>query len=304
MLASWIRAQRERESLTIRALSEATRIDIATISRLENALSQPTLSTAVRLCDGLGSSFNSILPAVSSSAPPPEVGEDSSILKDSGVLTMQDIGLFFKVFRDEREEANSLLFNLLDRIQRLQQATTNIRPRSEFPLSGDKIEVLIENSPLLFVYLQYPPINRPQFYREIYHSGGVLISEDARAYLRICHEAQQSSDLGNSALSRVFSRVDQTAFERIKFLDVINLDEAHEAHGLIAGVYWYACKFQQSISEVASNVVRISPYDLQIDQYYRLAKLLVITCRWLQWLLPNDDGWKAEFKKTFSPSTM
>jgi transcriptional regulator with XRE-family HTH domain len=295
----WIREQRGRKSLTIRALSERTRLDVGTISRLENLLTQPTLLSAVRLCQGLDCDIDHVLAAIDEVGPPIRTPDGSSIIKNS-VLVSQDLELFLRIFRSHSTEAKGLLLNLLERVQKVYQRDTEVEHQARFPIKEEEVLVLVESSPLLSVELQYPPIDTLEFYEPIYRFGGVVILEDAQTYLRTFYRTYGFSPTARKTLSGVLSRLEETAYDRIKLADILALDKRLGAQGMIFSMYWYAYQFQDTAYQLVWQVLESPLSNQEPERYYRLTKLLVVICRWLQWLLPNDESWKNEFRKSFS----
>src|SRR5579863_5396562 len=66
----WVRAQRERREMDVRAFARLTGVDASTISRIEQARSQVTLWTAVRMCERLNTTPADLLAALGGKRPP------------------------------------------------------------------------------------------------------------------------------------------------------------------------------------------------------------------------------------------
>src|SRR5260221_14635496 len=71
----WMRAIRKERCLDIRTLAERTGVEATTISRVENARTQVTLQTCVRLCEGLGVSEFDVIAALYGKPAPSSEGE-------------------------------------------------------------------------------------------------------------------------------------------------------------------------------------------------------------------------------------
>ena len=92
--------------------------------------------------------------------------------------------------------------------------------------------------------------------------------------------------------SSVLSRLETGALDRIKFADILTLDEQLEQEWTIIGMYWEACKFQEKFlyRHHRVNNERITSSSGSFDDVeFKLASVYITVYRWLYYFsLPKE----------------
>lgn len=291
----WVREKRLQHGLTLPALVQRTGLDLGTISRIENEQTQATLSTAIRICDGLGESLESLVQAlqgrtvqgfeVDIGSPKPNYGIN--------VLTPYDVRAFLHFFHDERQKGLESLASLLDDIvDRLLSGNRGNRELKILRLDSEGVDTLIAASPLYSLELKYPRGITARAIQEIYARGGEIIPVDIEIYLDNIvanlfreHKDHLSEILGH--VSNILTRVRIASVERVKLVDVLLIDEGLTREGLtregeFLGIYTRVIRFNNEFGAPSEN---------------KLASTLVTASRWLQFLDWENAALPDELRK-------
>lgn len=287
-LGQWLQRKRLEHGLDLRTLSEQTGIDISTISRVENMRTQATLATVIRLCEGLAVTLSMLLRALQR---PSSVDLDS--VETSGceaIPSLGDVQTFLRYIGDDWQAGCVLLADMLNLVAAIQirSGFTDHRavPRLFVPEDVDKFLI---DLPLYHFELVYPPRFTAEETWKIYHCGGwltitdvgnaikMLRSEKRAPLMRLQHAIKISDS--------VFARLEEGVLERIKFNDVLMLDDYLEQDGKVLAMYWKAYKLYMEMTDFYSesshqqNTLSITNW---IEQQERLVFIFTILCRWSQ----------------------
>jgi len=93
---TWVQTIREKREMDIRAFAHTVRVHASTISRIEQARSQVTLWTAVRICEGVEATPADLLAALQGKRPAWATGNQRG--RAAEVITINDLEalLFFQ----------------------------------------------------------------------------------------------------------------------------------------------------------------------------------------------------------------
>lgn len=281
----WIRLLRKERKLDIQSLADRSGVEASTISRAENARTQVTLLTAIRLCDGLGISVADVLDSVYGKHTLKGEQEQQSIIP--AVPTMNDVEQFLSSFYRNEEEGKIWLTDLLNKVVSMSRSVPGSAQGSVFRLFvPEDIQKLLLDSPIYRFEVQYPPGITSNAILTIYQRGGMLTLTDVGEYIKklrrerkvTLEQMEQRVKLSPSILSRLESGFT----EQIKLADVLMLDRHLGQEGTLLSMYWetYSC-YERIIRRHAATA----------EQDLKLATLFIIACRWLQLMNPQDASW-------------
>jgi transcriptional regulator with XRE-family HTH domain len=257
---SWVRAQRERREMDVRAFARLTGVDASTISRVEQARSQVTLWTAVRMCERLNVTSADLLAALQGKRPPFAVQQKGGQAVD--VVTVGDLEAFLRYMRRHWQEGCAWLTSLLNQIAPLADDGRVSHGGSAPLIVPEDIEKLLQDSHLYQFKVQYPVAITAADLWNIYLRGGALSLVDMGAYLKHARRAMRVtlSDLEESGKvsASVLSRLETGELSRVKLTDVLILDEQLGQEGKLMAMYWRACT-------LIDAVARVQQRDLQTE---------------------------------------
>ncbi len=281
----WIRLLRKERKLDIQSLAERSGVEASTISRAENARTQVTLLTAIRLCEGLEITSADILKTVYGEHSSKSVQAPLSVTP--AVPKMSDVENFLSYYHGNEGEGKLWLADLLNRAVTMSRSTSQVQENGPLRLIvPEDIQKLLLESPVYRFEVQYPPAMSSDDIFTIYRCGGMLTLTDLGEYMKklrrerqvTLEQMEQSVKLSPSILSRL-----ETGYtEQIKLVDVLMLDRHLGQGGTLLSMYWeaYSCYM---------DIVRRQP--AFAERNLKLATLFIVACRWLQLMNPQDACW-------------
>jgi transcriptional regulator with XRE-family HTH domain len=306
--SSWLlHAQKTRE-LDIKGLERITGVDKATLSRIENKKSEPTLLTAVRICSGMGVTLEELAEALLHiKITRPEHPGSVGILNGGDFLTLQDIEALTNSFFLNQERWSQTFVSSFNDIY----IPGSKRDSHRIFVPQDITKLLVDTSLHKFD-LQYPPELDPKLILEMYLSGGLITINDVGLYLKGIRN-QQNIRLGTleklvNISDTVLSRLEAGVLERIKITDVIRLDENLDQQGKFFALYWHSCLSNEELSRLHLTQVHSgSSLVIPSFQSFKIAHLFITISRWLQYTKPDDKNWarilRDEYTRLASQST-
>ena len=247
--------QRIRKDLGIdlRTFATKTGVDATTISRIENAKAQVTLSTAVQICEKNGISSKELyfdLLGIRVS----ELEQQEPPL-DKVMPTERDAKSLIFHFHKNRRQCVLYLTSILNRIvslsNRLNQRDQNGEGLQFVPESFTQ---LLLNAPFYRFELQYPADLNAETIWELYCDGGLLTLMDIGAYIKIVRRQRQVTlvRLENSVKisTSVLSHLETGTIEQIKLADVLSIDTQLEQEGKLLAMYWSVSKFNNGLRQL------------------------------------------------------
>ncbi len=295
---------RKEQKLDIQTLAKQTGVDASTISRIENARTQPTLSTTIRICEGLGITMPDLLLELQgrhmASFEPKRATEGEAVPRAS------DVEAVIEYFRKDWQSGRTWLAHLLNRIVLVRDGPERVNERTgtQFFVAEDINKLLLDSSVYQFE-LQYPSEMEPDDILEIYRQDGVLIVSDIGAFLKKVRRERQvtlasledSVDFSDSALSRL----ETGSMERFKLMDVLRLDEQLGQEGKILALLWQACKsnerFMHRQQQMNNGMPAVSSANWTKEEI-KLAAVFTTACRWVQILRQKDASLSLELHST------
>lgn len=275
---SWIRSLRKERQFDIRTLAERTGVEMSTISRVENARTQVTLITAIRLSEGLDKNVSDVLALLQKK--PIDIDTTD---KADGIPNMSDVEQFLSYCQDNKKESMIWLSDLLNKVISNSRSAGGSSSRLFVP---EDIQKLLVDLPMYRFEIQYPPAITAQDILVLYKSGAMLAPVDISEYCRKTRREKQLTldRLEQSAklTQSIISRLESTVIEQIKLSDVLMLDEQLEQEGILLSMYWGVYSFYNRLVRYYKDVA---------EQNMKLASIFILTCRWLQFMNPQDATW-------------
>jgi transcriptional regulator with XRE-family HTH domain len=300
---NWVRVQRERQEMDVRAFARLTGVDASTISRIEQARSQVTLWTAVRMCERLNVTPGDLLAALRGKRPPFAAWRQAEQGVD--VVTVGDLEAFVSYMRRTFQEGSTWLTSLLNQVAAREEEGYASHGGSAPLIVPEDIEKLLQDSPLYQFKVQYPAAITAEDLWEIYLRGGALSLVDIGAYLKHVRRARRVTLSGLEESGRVsasvISRLETGSLERVKLIDVLTLDEQLGQEGKLVVMYWRACMLIDAVARLHQRDFQAGgegpSKELRLEQEWRLIELFTTICRWLACLEPNDHSWMSAFRQ-------
>lgn len=283
----WIRSIRKAQKLDIRTLAGQTGVEASTISRVENTRTQVTLSTAIRICEGLGVTGSDLLEAVRGKHVPYQ--EDSSSTRDKAIPTMEDVEAFLVSLQSGPPAGYHTLSSLLNKVITLRGIEAETAQwESSHTFNPEEIHRLLFHSPIYQFEVQYPPDMRIEDILTIYKRGGALTLADIGMYIKKIRREKQMTLAhleGTAKVSTsVLSRLETGLMEQVKLADILNLDEQLEQDGKLLLMYWKVYRLNNLVSHSVEAITGFSS-PTTVEQYEKQVSVFIVLHRWLQQLL-------------------
>jgi transcriptional regulator with XRE-family HTH domain len=286
----WLKDSRSSKHWDLKKLAEISGVDIATISRLENGLSEVTVNKAVKLCRGLEISLQRMLSALM------EIEIQLSVAKNidpQNVLNLNDVIAFIHYFEEDPLAAGGLLCDLMNAVNNYYSSKQG--NKSSFVLANI-VQFLNPPEPAIFKF-PYPTDFRFNRLREIFKKGGVLTFQDAGHYIRNLREREKSTiaDIGDSTYqsASLISRLESGNIERIKLSDIIALDSRFAPNYELLEIYWQSADHYLSMSQ--DKTIFLAHSEISIDTY-KLALLLITVSRWVDHYTDGNVIWLHDLR--------
>jgi len=281
----WIKLLRKERKLDIQSLADHSRVEASTISRAENARTQVTLLTAMRLCEGLGVTKDDLLDAVYGKHTIKGDQEEQPVTL--AVPTMNDVEQFLSNFHRNEEEGQVWLTDLLNNVYTISRsilASPGVSPLRLFV--PEDIHKLLLDSPIYRFEVQYPPTIRSNDILSLYQRGGMLTLSDVGEFVkRLRRERQVTLEQMEQRVKlspSILSRLESGFTEQIKLADVLVLDAQLGQEGTLFSMYWDAYGSYE-------RIIRL--YGSSSERDLKLTVLYITACRWLQSINPLDTSW-------------
>lgn len=281
---SWVRSLRQAQKFDIRALAERAEVEVSTISRVENARSKVTLLTSIRLCRGLGATFDDLLGVVYGKRA--VRGNRERQAQASAVLTSDEVDQFLQYIHREEKEGKAWFSGLITKVISASEGAGKRSGEDGSELSVPVDFLLIDSPFYRFEEVQYPPTLSAKDIVTLYECGGLLTPLDIGEYIRkvrrerkvTLEQLERAAKFSTSVLLRLESPV----IEQIKLADVVLLDQHLDQNGVLFSMYWDTYSFYEDL---------VHRYPANAERDMRLVSIFVLTCRWLQAMDPQDVSW-------------
>jgi transcriptional regulator with XRE-family HTH domain len=294
----WLKNVRQYRGVTLPQLAYLTGLSHAQLSRIETGSSAVTLFTLVRIFHAFSYTFTAIYDDLGLGRLIPPVWKDGKVAADIDkypALTIADIENFVALHEKKPAFSSQLLLHLVD-----------IKPVDAFYKRSDSIscdQTLIElfHRYVNWDYDEYPPVTLNN-YRQIYLSGGCMMLKDLGGYIKECRLVQGLS-LRQLAKDTNISHPGLIKFEqgvsnRVKLVDLIELDRALSLDGELLAVAWRVAELYTGVQSIKSGLQRGSePPTAWTDEQMRWIERLLLVSRLYQHYLPEHREWLDVFRK-------
>lgn len=302
---AWVQTMREKREMDIRAFAHLVRVHASTISRIEQARSQVTLWTAVRICEGVEATPADLLAALQGKRPAWATGYQ--IGRAAEVVTINDLEALLFFLKHHWKEGCLWLTSLLNRIAASTEEGQAASGETGMLIVPEDIEKLLQDSRLYQFKVHYPEDMKAETLWKIYLQGGALSLVDIGMYIRQVRRTKRVTFSGleetGSLSASVLSRLETGALERVKLHDVLMLDEQLEQEGKLVAMYWRACTLMERIAQAYQpekrSGVEIPVSQDRREQDVKVVELFLTICRWLSCLHGADNSWVKEFRRRF-----
>lgn len=295
--------QRIRSDLgfDLRTFAAQIGVDATTISRIENAKAQVTLSTAVQICEKNGISPGKLYSDLRGKQVL-ELEQLSPVL-DRVMPTVSDAETLISLFHKNRHNCALFLTGILNRIVSLSKGSYLVDENGEeLQFVPESFAQLLFEAPFYRFELQYPTDLEAETIWELYCNGGLLTLKDIGAYIKIVRRQRQLTlvRLENSVKisTSVLSHLETGTIERIRLVDVLSIDTQLEQEGKLLAMYWSVSKFNNGFRRILRDRtagIRWSDPD-EIEHDLKVIALFTIMCRWLQVLSQEGTSWIREIR--------
>jgi transcriptional regulator with XRE-family HTH domain len=294
----WILNTRKEQELDIQTFAEKTRVNVGTISRIENSHTQPTVFTAFRLTEGLGVSLPTLIKDLGGVY---HVFTQDNLVGEREILTLSDVKVLVEDFSLNGRKVRLYLADALSSLSHALASTKKRSPGSEngeISFDVNDIDKLLFTSSLYRFNLRYPLGMASSIIRDTYDLGGAVIDDDIGAFLRGFRLGEHN--IAKSA-NNLYERIafGSSSLERVKFNDLMTIDKDLGLNGKLLGIFWELCRFEEIFNP---PVIRSKAFvqkslfgDDDDDEYieygprsrsldYKLATLYVLAYRWYQYV--------------------
>lgn len=296
VFGEWVRRKRKERNYTLEVLAEKVGVDAATISRLENQMSDVTLRTASRICIGLGLHLSAFArewykktTAANREIYRPYVWETLYPGYDPATINSSEISNFLHLYLEDTSNTKELLLNSLNRAA---QRTHKKGSDSNSTFTLVDIERFLEPSTLYHFELKYPPSELGDTVKYIYWNGGTITQSDYEIYIRSVRGIASKNRVLNRKSKGLLDRLQIGFDDRVQMLDLIYLDDRLGED--VLGVYWSMVNFGQ--------LPPLGYFDkahglLMTPTLAAIVKLLVTIDRWLRHFDNEYQEWLDELRK-------
>ncbi len=290
----WLKNTRQSKNLTLPQLAHLAGLSHASLSRIENGASAVTLFTLVRIFYAFNYYFTALyddlgLPNLNL---PPISDKARESLDDYPSLTITDIEDFVALHAKKPAAASQIIEKMLD-----------VKSVDLLNLEGllpqENLRQIFQQY-VNWEYTEYPPITLDT-YRNIYWSGGVMTMTDLGNYIKGCRVDQGLSlnKLGKDVnlTHGGLSKFEKDISEKVKFVDLLNLDQALSLGGELLAIAWRVADLYTGVMRIKSLRLRgIEPPVAWTDEQIKWIERLLLVSRSYQHYLPGDRKWLKDFR--------
>ncbi len=304
-----LRAKRLEIGLTLQNVADQSGLDLGTINRIERERQQPTLQTIVRVCGVLGIAADAFdqAPTDTVIAKFFNIRGRLTQIDHEALLTEQDVTAFVDFFHANPHRGRVVLADVINSgKQLLRQGPRDTEALDSNTYSEESrvvpadVDEYLERSRFARRELRYPGLQLITI-RNLYESQGVLLAQDVERYMYLI----TGFSIGKKpSYNELRTRLTTTSIERIKFMDVVTLHEMFGKDFQFLGMYWQACKFNDTIT-----ASRPEQQARELVPYGKLASVFILAARWLLHLSGEPTSheyyraWLHQFRRTVVTTT-
>jgi transcriptional regulator with XRE-family HTH domain len=282
-LTTLLKNKRIKSKLDVRELSLQSFVATSQISRIENNLSDITVSTLVGLGYGLDFGLNDVLNELKISPYFPKLKNKKQ--PSALIPKVEDAYSIWLLFRDEAQKAKGLMYDRYYQVQNTMEGK-NV---NEEPQSFDSVWEALQADSDVFAPLPYPTGLDLSHFAEIYSLGGAITNSDFGICLA---QKRPELDLSQRELAKkteishsVISRLESGSIERVHFEYAIRIDKALNMDGKLLALAWESGEYESGISLLKYiNEKSAVQQKLHYTEWEQTAKAwadaFITICRW------------------------
>ena len=294
----WLKEKRVAAGFTIRGFVKHSGVPKAQISRIESGKYAPTLFTLVRICNGLGIGLYELsLPLET-----PYIQEIKNLRQKNNnnsfpkKFSAQDVIAFVDLSNTEEPIATAQLVDwIANSLEEYNQTTSKVaHQKAEEYLSS------IENEK----GFPYPPHLSIEETKNSLIPKSAITIYDAAAFLRKVRKEkakitiEELAEKTNIPFSTI-SRIERGTIKKIKFDDILVLDESLNAFGVAVALFWDAAIFHTGLWAQSDSRVRYWG-----ETEFTRAQTFIKTVRWMEATFPEDKKWLENLRIKIEPYYM
>jgi len=268
-----------------------TDVDLSTVNRLEKEQTQPSVSTVVRICEGLEVTYENLALALRGEQATGRSGRDTNVPMGKNCLTPDDVKAFLGYSREHIEEGRDIVARWLTAasVYRAQARDKEYRDKArpfpsvtDFETNRAFVTVLYDEFALTQFVIPYPPVGLidGSVIREIHYQGGALMQKDLERYISEMSRELPRAERSDHRLDNILSRLKMDSWERCRFADIMWLDERLGGDNELLRMFWSLSKFSDEFDD---NVKR--------SWESKLLTALMMLSRWLEGISWDDTSW-------------
>jgi transcriptional regulator with XRE-family HTH domain len=217
---------------------------------------------------------------------------------------MEDLSVFYEYYISETRQAKRDLYHLKYATQNEEHINlTHIDPEQE--VFEKAFHTIWGEQDFLTPY-PYPKDLNSEVIKQIFKQKGIIIYKDIGHYLRVTRTSsgQVMEDVEDfTGISHpTLSRIERGQSTRIRFEDIIAIDDFFKAGGTIAGMFWRAAEFHTGVLLNKSLADGKSKPPIEWGQLRRRIADVIIMIHRLQKSYFNDDNnWLNELRLRLKP---
>ncbi|MBN2147213.1 MAG: XRE family transcriptional regulator [Anaerolineales bacterium] len=281
----WLRNYRRIHNLELQDISDKSGLATSLLSRIENDLTQVTLSSAVCICHGLEISLPELAKELEIYESMPKCQSMRVIHSSSSTFVLADVEKFLELYSQDNEAAAGILEEGVNNLP--DPSTTQYRERIKSHPVSDRYRSRPIH-PALYRYRSTPyPADIPAGeIKVVFKEGGILIPADIGAYARSLRTAislniSLRGFAAKTGISRsALSRLETGLTDRILLDDIIALDQFLQTEGEILSIGWAAGEFQTGVIREKHASSPTPQPKRWTPEEYAVANALIRILRW------------------------
>ena len=310
--ANWLRNKRLETNLQQETLASQAGVTAATISRIENNGNDVTFITAYKICQALSVSLSSLISEMNVSYDIKLSDDNFSIYGNtnnaseltsthelrSNSIRYDDLGKFQNVFLNNAKPIFEFICIWLNRISYLISYQYKNENEDVFKFTPELTSQLFNKNSLVMLKINYPQKIQVELLPMTNKSNGVLTQIDVGEYINLKRKITQQSlrlfSNGDESISKSsLSRIESGIVERIRLIDIFELDNRFNENGKLIDMFWNVARFTTQCELKQSLLTKNdNSYDLK-----KYSILFIIIGRWMQVLSNNNSTWINELRK-------
>jgi transcriptional regulator with XRE-family HTH domain len=295
-LVEWLRQVREGRGIDLRSIANEAKLNASTVSRIERGLTDPAMSTIVRITHAMGLKPEDFLRSTQAMRERDQKRGDRGVI---GVLTLEDVIRLEDYIRKNPTGLNEIQARI----------TEEFRPEAEYFASfqSDGITRLLRGSPLYNFNLSYPFYDEVSITADgifdILMEGGIIIRHDAAAYLSLRAGEKVMRPIGSRNEMRILALRQTSIYDKGKrepnLSELLHADDYLSDNCELLLITWAAYEYERTakLRFMGAGDMREMP-----GQWWNLHHLeygypMIVLTRWLEALRLPKDEWLARIRR-------